>query len=167
MKRKPDKKAAIQEKVEELSSEGEEEEEEEEEIIRAPPTSKANASALQRKKNSKNKSGGNKRLDEGDEEENARLNKEAQAVARLSNASSMKRSNAKNSQGNHTSMTMEDIIPGKNKLTFKEKLIKWFKSKWFSLFMIFVTMWTMISEDLRQLAPKAIDPLFYVIILLI
>jgi hypothetical protein len=165
MKRKPDKKAAIQEKVEELSSEGEEEEEEEEETIQAPPPSKANNSGLQRKKDSKNKSGDNKK-EEGDEEENVRLNKEAQAVSRLSNASSMKRSNAKHSQ-NHTSMTIEDIIPGKSKLTFKEKLIKWFKSKWFSLFMIFVTGWTMISEDLRQLAPKAIDPLFYVFILLI
>ena len=167
MKRKPDKKAAIKEKVEELSSEEEEEAEEEEEPIKAPKASKANNSGLQRKKNSKNKSRGNKRLDEGDEEENARLNKEARAVVRLSNASSMKRSNARNSQGAHTSMTMEDLIPGKSKLTFNEKLIKWFKSKWFSLFMIFVTGWTMISEDLRQLAPKAVDPLFYVIILLI
>lgn len=161
MKRRVDKKVAIQEKDEELSSEGEEEEEEEE-TVQAPVPSKENKSALQRKKDSKNK-----KREEGDEMESKRLKKEAQAVSRLSNASSMKRDQARNSEGKGTSMTMEDMIPAKNKLTFKEKMIKWFKSKWFSLFMIFVTGWTMISEDLRQIAFKAIDPLFYVIILLI
>lgn len=52
-------------------------------------------------------------------------------------------------------------------MTCKEKIKFVFTSKWFSLFMIIVTGWTMIGEDLRLIGPKAIDPLFYTLILLI
>ena len=62
---------------------------------------------------------------------------------------------------------MSDMFTiSRGKLSRKEKLIRGFQSKWFSVFMVIVTGWTMISEDLRLLGPKAIDALFVVLILI-
>lgn len=170
MKKKSDKHIVRQkideEDIEDEDAELEDEEEDDEDYIQAPLPSKANKTGLQRKQT---KTGNNIFGDMGsrsddEEEDNNNLANEVQAVNRLSQASSLRRIGTKML---NTTLSAEIIPSGKLRLTFKEKLIKWFKSKWFSLAMIFVTAWTMISEDLRNIAFKAVDPLFYTIMLLI
>jgi hypothetical protein len=170
MKKKSDK-HIVRQKIDEEDNEEEEvdleeEEEDDEDFIQAPLPSKPNKPGLQRKQT---KTGNNIFGDIGsrsddEEEEEERLANEVQAVVRLSQASSLRRVATKML---NTTLSGEIVLPIKLRLTFKEKLIKWFKSKWFSLAMIFVTAWTMISEDLRNIAFKAVDPLFYTIMLLI
>jgi len=148
-----------EEEYEEEEEEYEEEEEEEEEVTIRKPN----------KGLRKNSNGDQEILDvdeddsDEDDSEQRNLTKEVKAAVRLSEVSSKKNRGSKN----HITTNSGDILLfGRQKLSFKEKLIKWFKSRWFSLFMIMVTGWTMISEDLRLLGPKAIDPLMYSLIIL-
>jgi hypothetical protein len=98
--------------------------------------------------------------EEEEEEEKRRLTNEEKAVKRLSRGSSQRRSGSKHQT------TVSDFLVPKKRLKFREKLIKWYSTKWFSLFMLVITGWTMLSDDFRVLGPKGIDPLFYTIILL-
>jgi hypothetical protein len=100
--------------------------------------------------------------DEAEEKIKRQLTNEHKAVVRLSEGSSKKIG----SQKNLTTMSGEFLASGKRSLSFREKLVKWFKSRWFSLIMLIITGWTMISEDFRQLGPKAVDPLFYTLTLM-
>jgi len=144
----------IEDEYEEEYEEEEEEEEEDEEDDRQARNNES------KKKESTHQS--NDIIDdlEGkpEDEEEERL---VEAAHRVSHAST----NRKASKNNITTMS-DMIVKGRRKLNKKEKIIRGFQSKWFSVFMILVTGWTMISEDLRLLAPKAIDPLFFVIIII-
>lgn len=62
--------------------------------------------------------------------------------------------------------TTSEIIKGRTKRSLKEHILKIYRTKWFSIFMLVITAWTMLSEDFRYLAPQAIDPLFYTIIII-
>jgi hypothetical protein len=150
----------LEEEYEEEYEEEEEEEEDEEEVKQEDSKQKIQKRETIHKNDIFDDLEGHPE-DNEEVDEHKSLTDNQKEIKRASKVSSVK-----HTMSRHNTTLSDAILGGRVRMSFKERMIKWFQSKWFSMFMIFVTGWTMISEDLRQLAPKAIDPLFYTLILI-
>lgn len=165
MKRKAKGSVKVQESSD---SEGEEYDEDEEEEEESEEEESLPSKRNKGKKPQFSSSGHEEAEDHSEEDdedsEKRKLTHEKNKGDRASGISSKK--NPLYSNKNFTTNSADPYYGGRRKLSGKELIIKWFKSRWFSCFMLLVTGWTMIGDDFRNLGPKSIDPLFYTLVLL-